>query len=279
MMARVLAEQLGKQMGQTFIVDNKPGASGTIGADAVAKSPADGYTLLAGGNPELTFMQAVNAKLPYDPLRDLAPLVLVARVPSVLVVPESSPIRTAAQYLERARTAQGLTYGTPGRGTGMHLAFELMNQLHGTRLVHVPYKGGGPATTDVVAGQIESAVINAPPLLPHIRAGKLRALAVLQDERSPLLPDVPTLKEAVGIADIQASAWFALSMPANVPADIRGKLETEVRKALDLPELKAALAKGGLDVVNLPAARMGEIVTSEAAYNAATVKRLAFKLD
>ncbi len=279
MMARVLAEHLGRQMGQTFVVDNKPGASGTIGADAVAKSAPDGYTLLAGGNPELTFMQAVNAKLPYDPLRDLTPLVLVARVPSVLVVPAASPIQTAAQFIERARKEPSLPYGTPGRGTGMHLAFELMNQLHGTKLVHVPYKGGGPATNDVVAGQVDSAVVNAPPLLPHIRSGRLRALAVLQDERSPQLPDVPTLKEAVGIADVQASAWFALSMPAGVPADIRSRLESEVRKALDQADVKATLAKAGLDIVALPGARMAEVIAAEAAYNATTVKRLAFKLD
>ena len=277
MMARVLAEQLGKQMGQTFVVENKPGASGTIGADAVAKSAPDGYTLLAGGNPELTFMQAVNDKLPYQPLRDLAPLMLVANVPSVLVVNAASPIRTMAQFMERARDAKGLPYGTPGRGTPMHLAFELMNQLHGTKLIHVPYKGGGPATADAVGGQIEVAVINAPPVLPQIHAGKLRALAVLQNERSPLLPDVPTLKEATGIADVQAPAWFALSMPAGVPADIRSRLEAELRKALDQAEVRAMLAKAGLDVVALPGARMGELMAAEAAYNLMTVKRLAYK--
>lgn len=277
MMARVLAEQLGKQMGQTFVVENKPGASGTIGADAVAKSAPDGYTLLAGGNPELTFMQAVNDKLPYQPLRDLVPLMLVANVPSVLVVNAASPIRTMAQFMERARDANGLPYGTPGRGTPMHLAFELMNQLHGTKLIHVPYKGGGPATADVVGGQIEVAVINAPPVLPQIQAGKLRALAVLQNERSPLLPDVPTLKEATGIADVQAPAWFALSMPAGVPADIRSRLDVELRKALDKAEVRAMLAKAGMDVVALPAARMGELMAAEAAYNLMTVKRLAYK--
>jgi tripartite-type tricarboxylate transporter receptor subunit TctC len=277
MMARLLGEQLGRQMGQTFVVENKPGASGTIGADAVAKSAPDGYTLLAGGNPELTFMQAVNDKLPYQPLRDLAPLMLVANAPSVLVVNAASPIQTMAQFMERARNAQGLPYATPGRGTPMHLAFELMNQLHGTKLIHVPYKGGGPATADVVGGQVECAVINAPPLMPHIRSGKLRALAVLQNERSPQLPDVPTLKEATGIADVQAPAWFALSMPAAVPADIRTRLETELRKALEQAEVRASLSKTGLDVVALPGARMGEVMAAEAAYNAATVKRLAYK--
>jgi tripartite-type tricarboxylate transporter receptor subunit TctC len=201
----------------------------------------------------------------------------VANVPSVLVANAASPIRTMAQFMERARDAKGLPYGTPGRGTPVHLAFELMNQLHGTKLIHVPYKGGGPATADVVGGQIEVAVINAPPVLPQIHAGKLRALAVLQNERSPLLPDVPTLKEATGIADVQAPAWFALSMPAGVPADIRSRLEAELRKALDQAEVRAMLAKAGLDVVALPGARMGELMAAEAAYNLMTVKRLAYK--
>ena len=245
MMARVLAEQLGKQMGQTFVVENKPGASGTIGADAVAKSAPDGYTLLAGGNPELTFMQAVNDKLPYQPLRDLAPLMLVANVPSVLVVNAASPIRTMAQFMERARDAKGLPYGTPGRGTPMHLAFELMNQLHGTKLIHVPYKGGGPATADVVGGQIEVAVINAPPVLPQIHAGKLRALAVLQNERSPLLPDVPTAQEA-GLPGFEYGIWYALVASSKTPRPIMERVAAEMRAVAALPEIRDKLVEQGI---------------------------------
>ena len=245
MMARVLAEQLGKQMGQTFVVENKPGASGTIGADAVAKSAPDGYTLLAGGNPELTFMQAVNDKLPYQPLRDLAPLMLVANVPSVLVVNAASPIRTMAQFMERARDAKGLPYGTPGRGTPMHLAFELMNQLHGTKLIHVPYKGGGPATADVVGGQIEVAVINAPPVLPQIHAGKLRALAVLQNERSPLLPDVPTAQEA-GLPGFEYGIWYALVASSRTPKPIMERVAAEMRAVAALPEIRDKLVEQGI---------------------------------
>jgi tripartite-type tricarboxylate transporter receptor subunit TctC len=277
LMARVLAEQLGKQMGQAFIVDNRPGASGTIGADVVAKSAPDGYTLLAGGNPELTFMPAVYDKLPYDPQRDLAPLVLAANVPSVVVVNPGSGIQTMAQLLERARSANGQPYGTPGRGTPMHLAFELMNAEHGLHFIHVPYKGGGPAAADVLSGQIDVAVINAPPVLPYIRSGKLRALAVMQNERSALLPDVPTLKEATGIDGILAPAWFALSAPAKVPAEIRARLEKEIRRALAQPDIRAKLAGAGLDLVSLPAARMAEVIAAEATYNIATVKRLGFK--
>ncbi|MBY4598137.1 tripartite tricarboxylate transporter substrate-binding protein [Ottowia caeni] len=279
MMARVLADRLTRQMGQSFVVENRPGASGIIGADAVAKSPADGYTILVGGNPELTFVQAVNPKLPYNPLKDLAPLVLAARVPAVLVVPASSSIRTAAEYFERSRSTRGIVYGTPGRGTPMHLAFDLMNYKHGTNLIHVPYKGGGPATADVVAGQIESAVINAPPVVPHIRSGKLRALVVLQNERSAQLPDVPTLKEATGVDDLEAPSWFSLALPSGVPANIHKRLETEVLKVLNDVEVKASLSKAGLDVVALNSAQMGKVMIDEAAYNAAAVKRLNFKLD
>lgn len=276
-MARLLAEQLTRQMGQSVVVENKPGAGGVIGADAVAKSTADGHTLLAGGNPELTFLPAIQERMPYDAIRDFSPVMLVANVPAVLVVPASSSIQNMAQFMERARSEKGLSYGTPGRGTPMHLAFELINTEHGTRLVHVPYKGGGPATADVVSGQIEAAVINAPPLLPHIQSGKLRALAVLQAERSALLPQVPTFKEATGLDGIQAPSWFSLALPARVPADIRNRLEEEVRRALSDPDLRSRLQKAGMDVVAIAGARMAQMIVTESAYNASIVKRLGYK--
>lgn len=279
MMARLLAEQLTRQMGQSVVVENRPGAGGAIGAEVVARSAADGHTLLAGGNPELTFLPVIQDKLGYDVGKDFTPLMLVANVPAVLVVPASSSIQTMAQFMERARSDKGLAYGTPGRGTPMHLAFELINAQHGTRLVHVPYKGGGPATADVVAGQIEAAVINAPPLLPHIQSGKLRALAVVQGERSALLPNVPTLKEAAGIDGIYAPSWFALSAPAKLPTDIRTRLEDEMRRAIADPELKNRLHKAGMDVVGLSGARMGQTIASETIYNTALVKRLGYKPD
>jgi tripartite-type tricarboxylate transporter receptor subunit TctC len=181
--------------------------------------------------------------------------------------------------MEQARNPKGVPYGTPGRGTPMHLAFELINVQTGTHFTHVPYKGGGPATNDVVAGQIGVAVINAPPVLPHIRSGKLRALAVMQAERSALLADVPTLKESTGIDGILAPAWFAFSAPAKTPADVRTRLEDAIRRALSEPDVKAKLAGAGLDVVALPAARMAEMIRSETAYNAATIKRLGFRPD
>jgi len=278
-MARVLAQQLENQMGQTFVVENRPGASGSIGADAVAKSSPDGYTILAGGNPELTFMPAVNDKLSYDPQRDLAPLVLAVNVPSVIVAHPDKGIKSVAQLMELARSADGIAYGTPGRGTPMHLALEMLNAQNGTRFIHLAYRGGGPATADVVAGQIKVAVINAPRVLPHIRAGKLLALAVMQDARSPLLPDVPTFKEATGIDGVRAPAWFGFSAPAKVPADIRARLEKEITRALNDPDIKGKLTASGMDVVALPAARMADVIRDEAAYNVATIKKLGFKPD
>ena len=277
LMARLVAQELQKQLGQPFDVENRPGASGSIGADAVAKSAPDGYTILAGGNPELTFMPYVNDKLPYDPQRDLAPLVLAANAPSVVVAHPASGIASMAQLMERGRAPNGLPYGTPGRGTPMHLAFELLNAESGTRFTHVPYKGGGPATSDVVGGQIEVAVINAPPVLPHIRSGKLRALAVMQGERSALLAEVPTFREATGIDNILAPAWFGFTAPARVPADVLARLEQEIRRALAEPEVRAKLTGAGLDVVALPSARMAEVIRAESAYNAATIKRLGFR--
>lgn len=279
LMARLVAQKLGEQMGQQFFVENRVGASGTIGADAVAKAAPDGYTILAGGNPELTFMPLVNDKLPYDPQRDLAPLVLAANAPSVVVAHPASGPSSMRDALERAKSQAGLPYGTPGRGTPMHLAFELLGIETGTRFTHVPYKGGGPATNDVVAGQISLAVINAPPVLPHIKAGKLKALAVMQGERSALLPEVPTLREATGLQGISAPAWFSFAAPAGVPAEIRSRLEREIRRALADASVHAKLGGAGLDVVAHPAERMAEIIRAETAYNAATIKRLGFKPD
>jgi tripartite-type tricarboxylate transporter receptor subunit TctC len=277
MMARLVGEQLSRQIGQSVVVDNRPGAAGAIGAQVVARSAADGYTLLAGGNPELTFQPVIQDKLGYDVAKDFTPLMLVASVPAVLVVPASSDIKTMAQFMERARSEKGLTYGTPGKGTPMNLAFDLMNVQKGTRLVHVPYKGGGPATVAAVAGEVESAVVNAPPLLPHIRSGKLRALAVLQAERSALLPEVPTLKEAAGVEGFHAGSWFAISAPGNLPADIRARLEDELQRVLATPEVAARLRKAGMDLAGLPGARLSQIIATETAYNASLVKQLGYK--
>lgn len=279
LMARLVAQKLSQQFSQQFVVENRTGASGSIGADAVAKAAPDGYTILAGGNPELTFVPHVNPQLAYDPQKDLAPLVLAANAPSVVVVHPSVKAGSLKELLALAREGAGLAYGTPGRGTPMHLAFELLNAEAGTRFIHVPYKGGGPATNDVIAGQIGVAVINAPPLMPHIKAGKLRPLAVMQSERSALLADVPTFREASGIENIAAPAWFAFLAPRATPANIRDLLERAIAQALADPAVRDKLAASGLDVIALPAIRFAEVIRSESAYNAQTIRRLGYKPD
>lgn len=277
LMTRMVAAKLQERMGQPFVVENRAGAAGTIGAAAVAKAAPDGYTLLAGGNPEMTVLPHM-LNLSYDPQRDLAPITLAANVPSVLVVHPSLQAKGLRELLDMAR-AQPLPYATPGRGTPMHLAMEMINATQKTQFVHVPYKGGGPATNDVVGGQVGMAIINAPPLLPHIRAGKIKPLAIMQPERSPLLPEVPTFKEASGIDNVLATAWFAFFAPAKTPRDILQRLETEIRAILQEPATKARLVQGGMDVWALPSDRFAEQIRVESAYYEKAIKQFGIRPD
>ncbi len=278
MMTRMVAAKLTDTLGQTFVVENRGGASGTIGAAAVAKAEPDGYTLLSGGNPEITLMPHVMDKLPYDALADLAPLMQAANVPSVVVAHPSLAARTLREALDLARAKPGsLSYGTPGAGTPTHLAMEVLKAGARVDIVHIPYKGGGPAVQDVVAGQIPLAVINAPPLMPHIRSGKLRALAVLNTKRSALLPEVPTVGEAAGIDRATSSAWFGFFAPAKTPASLRRQLEDALAKALLDPALNARLLEAGMEVAALPGERFSQLVREESAMHAELLKRFGAK--
>lgn len=278
-LTRMLAEELRGELGQPFVVENRPGAGGTIGAAAVAAAPADGYTVLAGGNPEITVMPHLMDRLPYDPLRDLAPVVLAAYVPSVLVVnPAVQPAANLPALIEAARKAS-VPVATPGRGTPMHIALEMLNAQAGTRFVNTPYKGGGPAAQDVAAGQIGVAAVNLPPLRAHLASGRIRALAVMQSERSAQLPDVPTLKEASGIDQVSAPAWFAFMTAAAAPAAARASLEAEIRAVLAEPALASQLAGAGMDVVALPADRFDRVMRAESAANAAAIRRFSITGD
>lgn len=278
LLARMVAAKLQERMGQPFVVENRAGASGTIGAAVVAKAAPDGYTILAGGNPEITLLPHMLNNLPYDPQRDLAPITLAANVPSVLVVHPSLGVKNVRELLDLAH-AKPVPYATPGRGTPMHLAIEMINASEKTQFVHVPYKGGGPATNDVVGGQVGMAIINAPPLLPHIRAGRIKALAIMQPERSPLLPEVPTFKEASGVDNVLATAWFAFSAPAKTPRDILQRLETEIRAILEDPATKARLAQGGMDVWALSSERFAEQIRVESAYYEKAIRQSGVKPD
>lgn len=272
---RAVAEQLARELGEGVVVENRPGAGGTIGAAAGAAAPPDGHTILASGNPEITGMPYLVDRLPYDPLRDLAPLVLVAYVPAVLVVhPGTLPVADVAALIERAKR-EPVPIGTPGKGSPMHIALEILNAQAGTKFVHTPYKGGGPAAQDVAAGQVGAAIVNLPPLRAHLAGGRIRALAVMQAERSPQLPDVPTLKEATGIDNVSAPSWFAFMAPAGVPAPIRAQLEGAIREALGDAALAAQLTAAGMDVVALPADRFDRVMRAESAANAQAIRRFA----
>jgi tripartite-type tricarboxylate transporter receptor subunit TctC len=246
--SRNLASELTKQMGQQVVVENRPGASGIIGYEALARATPDGYTLgyisnLVATNPSLY------AKLPYDFARDFQPLLLYLTGLNVLTVTPSLPVRTVKELIEHARTNPGkLSYGTSGIGASPHLAMELFKSMTGTSIVHVGYKGSQQAITDLIGGQIDVVCDNVGPLLPLIRAGRLRGLGVTALKRSPVLPDLPTLDEA-GIPGYELITWGGLAVPAQVPRDIARRLNKEINKALSSPVVSQPLLAHSLTPV------------------------------
>jgi tripartite-type tricarboxylate transporter receptor subunit TctC len=227
-LARALAERLTPALGQTVIVESKPGAGATLGADYVAKARADGYTLLVGAVHH-TIASSVYKKLPYDFQKDLAPLTTIALVPNVLVVNASSPARTVAELVSLAKAAKPeFSYGSNGNGTAQHLIGTQFENLTGASLLHIPYKGSGPLTTDLLGGQVTMSFDTITPVLQHIKAGKLRALAVTTGKRSSALPDVPTLAEA-GLKGFDTGTWFGVLAPAATPRDISAASRSATR--------------------------------------------------
>ena len=230
MVGRLLAQRLSESLGQPVVVENRAGAGGTIGAEFVAKSPADGYTLLYGSTSTLAISPSVYKSLNYDPATAFAPIALVSRGSQVLVVNSQLPVRTLEQLVDYAKQhPDSMSYSSAGNGTPGHLAAELLMQRTGMRAVHVPYKGGAPALNAVLAGEVRFTVDVVPTSLQFIKVGRLRALALLSDQRSPLLPDVPTVKEA-GFDQINADFWSGLVAPAGTPAPVIDRLNTEIRK-------------------------------------------------
>jgi len=244
-LCRTLASPLGELLGQPIVVENRTGAGGNIGMDVVAKAPADGYTIGMGGIGPNAINPSVYAKMPFDPVRDFAPITFVASNINVLVVHPSVPARNVQELVAYAKANPGkLSFGSAGRGTSQHLAGELFKQLTGVEMTHVPYKGAGPAVSDLLGGQIPLMFVDISASLGHIRSGKLRALGVTTRERTPLL-DVPTLIEQ-GIPDFDVNAWFGLFAPARVPPEILARLNTESAKALRLPATRERLQSVGL---------------------------------
>ena len=260
--ARLLAPALAKDLGQPVIIDNRGGAGGTIGADIVAKSPPDGYSILLF-HIGITYAPALYKTLPFDPVRDFAPISLTGSAPSALVVPASLQAASLAEFIALAKAKPGaLNYGSAGIGTSGHLAAELLGSLAGVKFTHVPYKGGGPAVTATIAGEVQFMVETAGSIVPHVKSGRLRALGTTGPKRTPSMPDAPTISEA-GLKDYVYSTWYGLWAPAGTPPAIVAKLSQSVRKVLAQDDTRAAFANAGVDPETSTPERFAEVVRGD----------------
>jgi tripartite-type tricarboxylate transporter receptor subunit TctC len=262
-LARIIGTKLTDGMGQSVVVDNRAGASGTIAADMVAKAPGDGYTMLMGQSTSIVIAPQLYEKLPYDTLRDLKPVTLVAEVPNVMVVHPSVPAKTVKELIELAKSKPDLlNFGSSGKGAPSHLAGEMFKSATGANLTHVPYKGAGPAVNAVIAGEIQVMFAPIVSALPHVKAGRLRALAVTSGARSAAAPELPTLAES-GLTGYEISSWFGLFVPSSTPAAVVDKLQRETAKALKLPDTVDRLAREGAEPVGSTPANFDKYVRSE----------------
>lgn len=253
LVARMLAERMGPLLGQTVTVDNRGGAGGTLGADLVAKATPDGYTLLMGTVSTHGASPAIYRKIPYDPVKDFQPITNVMSVPSVFVVNPKMPAKSMRDFIAMAKAAPGRhTFASPGIGSLGHANVENFAHLAGIQLLHVPYKGAGPALNDALAGQVDALTDNLPSALPHIQAGRLRALALLSPQRSSLLPDVPTYRE-LGFEELSEGGWFGLMAPAGTPPAVVARLREAAHRAMEDASFKAQADKiGGVSMANTP---------------------------
>lgn len=261
--ARILAPKLAESLGQPVIVDNRGGAGGAIATEQVARSAADGYTVLLGTIGGLAVAQSLVPNLGYDTLRDLAPVTQVVSLTSIVVIAASSPARTMQELIEAARAApRKLTYASSGNGTAPNLSGELFKSLAGVDLLHVPYKGSAAALTALLRGEVDINFENSLIVLPHIKSGKLRALAVTSAKRSPLLPELPTISEA-GVPGYAASGWYGLMAPVATPNEIVARLHAETIKVLRLPEVAERLASQGAEPVGSTPAEFTAFIRAE----------------
>jgi tripartite-type tricarboxylate transporter receptor subunit TctC len=261
-LARAIAPRLGAP-GQTVVVDNKPGAGGSIGADLVAKAEPDGLTLLMGHIGTLAVTPSLYPRLPYDPLKSFTPVAWVARVPNVLVVNAASDARTLRDLVARAKAQPGkLTYSSGGNGSAAHIAFEALKLRTGLFASHIPYRGTAPSVSDLIANQVDATFTGSPAVLPHIRSGRLRALAVSSSARLPALPDVPTVAES-GYPGFEADQWYGVVAPAGTPADVVARLNAAINQALQAPEvMQQMVGEGATPMPGTPQA-FGALIARE----------------
>lgn len=278
LIARLIAQKLSESMGQQFIIDNRGGGNGIIGSEIVARSAPDGYTILFGTS-SLASNGNLYAKLPYDASKDFSPISLSASTPYFLVVNSTLPVHSVKDLITHAKANPGkLNFSSAGNGAGTHLAGEMFNMDAGVKLVHVPYKGTGPAVADLVAGRIQVMFVGLPAVIANVKAGKLRLLAVAEPKRSPLMPDLPTVAEA-GVPGYESSAWFGFFGPAGMPADIRTRLATEMTRLMQTRDLRdRILGMGAVPLTSTPE-EFSAYFASESVRYAKLIKEAKITLD
>jgi tripartite-type tricarboxylate transporter receptor subunit TctC len=277
-LARMLAPRMAEGLGQPVVIDNRAGAGGNIGTDLAAKSPPDGYTIVIASN-QVTMNPALYSKLPFDIEKDFAPVALAASVPIVLAVHPSVPANNVRDLIALAKANPGkYNYSTPGAGTPQHIAFEALNHAAGIKVTHVPYKGTGPAIADLIAGQVQTAFGTMASLDQHVKAGKLRALAVATPKRSQAMPNVPTVAESA-LAGFDVPLWYSILAPAGTPAPILARLSAEVAKALAAPEVRDRLVSQGFEISYLPPEQMSALMKGDIARWGKTLREIGLKLD
>ena len=276
-LARVLADKWGQLLGQTFTVDNKPGAGGNIGADFVAKSLGDGNTLLIATVGTHAINPALYSALPYHHIKDFTPVSFLASTPNLLVVNNAVPAKNVQELIALAKKTP-LNYGSSGSGTSIHLSGELFNTLAGVKMQHIPYRGRAQAVPDLLGGRISLIFDNMPSALPLVRSGDVRALGVTSSTRSSAAPDIPTLAES-GLPGFEATSWFALMAPAGLPRDVQARINAETARVLGLPDVREKMALLGLDLAPASPQALASLIQSETVKWAGVVKESGAKLD
>ena len=277
--ARSVAHRLSENLGQQFVVENKPGGAGNVAMQEVARAEPDGYTLMLGHVGTLAMNPAMFKKLPYDTNKDFVPVSLIAVVPNIFVVNAGVPARDLKEFIALARAKAGsINYGSAGNGSAGHLAFEYLKMVTGIDVVHVPYKGTGPMLTDLIAGQTQATSAGTPPLLPHIKSGKLRAIAVGTRERVSSLADVPTVSEQ-GYPGFETSQWYGIIMPARTPEALVNRLSAEIAKASKSPEVMKRFQDDGTIAVGSSPAEFAEFIRKEQARWGEVVRKSGVKAE
>jgi len=261
-LGRVVAQNLSEAWKTSVVVENKPGAGGNIGADLVAKAAPDGYTYLIAANNILAINPSLYQQVPFDPVKDFAPVTMLGTVPIALVVNQDVPATSVKELIALGKSKAGLTYASGGVGTPQHLSAELFKSLSGANMTHVPYKGNAPAVTDLIGGQVQVLFSPLNSILPHIKSGKVRVLAVAGDTRIPALPGVPTIAEA-GLPGYRSDVWVALVAPVGTPKEIIGKMQRQVAADLSKPETKEKLAAQGIEAAPSSPEQLSELIASD----------------